>query len=436
MFSSLQVGVERTTSTALRERAWYGWPTFGTGLPHFLFLLYFFRFATDVAKLDAALVGALFAGTRIWDAVSDTMIAGWSDRTSSTHGRRRPWIAAGGVVLAFAVAALWSTPFIGAPYRSVWVGAGMLLYYAGHTSVVVPHSALAVDWCEGVGRSQLFAARHIAYTAAMVLGLGVMTWLGEVGAKPVAPYIASVGAVLILTSTLTFAFVLKESPKVRPVREVSWTSIARILKSADARRLLVVAFFEQTATASLSVLGPFVAAVLVGDESSLPILLGAYIVGLLFFTPMVPKLAVRFGLHRLWRSGMLMAAIGYASLALIERGAVAPLAASSLVIGVAGSISAVLDRSTLAHVIDQDRQASGGRREAMFFSARTFVEKTAYAACVALTGYALSQAGYTPGNMSDAVARTVRWLIAGVPCVMMCLAWASARRVTVGDGLR
>src|SRR5687767_8095492 len=55
--------------------------------------------------LSLSVIGMIFLAERLWGAAADPLIGALSDRTRSRFGRRRPWIAAGGLI--FGLSALF-----------------------------------------------------------------------------------------------------------------------------------------------------------------------------------------------------------------------------------------------------------------------------------------------------------------------------------------
>ena len=88
----------------------YALPGAGTGFLFVLMLVVYLNYATEVLGISASVVGAVFFGARVWDAVCDPLAGYWSDRTRSRLGRRKSWLlAACPALLVFAVAA-WAPP--------------------------------------------------------------------------------------------------------------------------------------------------------------------------------------------------------------------------------------------------------------------------------------------------------------------------------------
>ena len=107
----------------------YALPAAGMTCMHWLIMVFLLKYSTDVIGLSPAIVGAIFAGSRLWDAVSDP-IAGWaSDRTRTRFGRRRPWMLVAAVPGALAFYALWRAPTDAtATLSAVWLAASLFFF--------------------------------------------------------------------------------------------------------------------------------------------------------------------------------------------------------------------------------------------------------------------------------------------------------------------
>ncbi len=82
--------------------------------------------------IPLATLGMLFLVGQVINSLLDPLIGTLSDRTESRFGRRRPWILGGGVLFIVGSAMLFFPP-VGV--STVWVGAGVLLYYLGTSAM-------------------------------------------------------------------------------------------------------------------------------------------------------------------------------------------------------------------------------------------------------------------------------------------------------------
>ncbi|TCM15741.1 Na+/melibiose symporter-like transporter [Novosphingobium sp. PhB165] len=75
-------------------------------------------------------LGLVYLIGQIANSLLDPVIGALSDRTRSRFGRRRPWIAAGGLLFTLGIVMLFFPPH-GAGL--LWVSVGVFCYYAGHS---------------------------------------------------------------------------------------------------------------------------------------------------------------------------------------------------------------------------------------------------------------------------------------------------------------
>ena len=80
---------------------------FGGGGAALISVLYLF-YLTDVIGIPPGYAGLALLIPKIWDAINDPLMGALSDNARTRWGRRRPFIAVGGSLLAFAMAAIWA----------------------------------------------------------------------------------------------------------------------------------------------------------------------------------------------------------------------------------------------------------------------------------------------------------------------------------------
>jgi oligogalacturonide transporter len=69
--------------------------------------IYYLNFLTDVVRINPALAGTVFLISKLYDAVTDPFEGVLADRTRTPLGRRRPYLAAGIVLVFLSFFALW-----------------------------------------------------------------------------------------------------------------------------------------------------------------------------------------------------------------------------------------------------------------------------------------------------------------------------------------
>jgi len=125
-------------------------------------------YARDYGVPLAALGLVLLVGQAI-NSLLDPLIGALSDRTTTRFGRRRPWIAGGGLLFIAGAAMLFFPP----PHPgALWVGAGALLYYCGvsaaTTALLAWSGEISGDYHERTRIASLFT---LLSSIALVLTL-------------------------------------------------------------------------------------------------------------------------------------------------------------------------------------------------------------------------------------------------------------------------
>lgn len=120
------------------------------GLPMFLGLAAIGSFATPfyqmTLKLDPVWLAAALTIPRFLDAFIDPLVGRFSDNFHSRFGRRRPLIALGALVQAFAFALIWMVPTTwGQVALTAWLVATQIVFYTGYSLFSVPFLALQYE---------------------------------------------------------------------------------------------------------------------------------------------------------------------------------------------------------------------------------------------------------------------------------------------------
>ena len=121
--------------------------------------------------IPLAALGVIYLVGQVLNSLLDPVIGALSDRTTSRFGRRRPWIAGGGLLFMAGSAMLFFPP---ATAGVGWVGAGVLLYYLGSaistTTLLAWSGEITGDYAQRTRVSALFTLlSSLALVAALLL---------------------------------------------------------------------------------------------------------------------------------------------------------------------------------------------------------------------------------------------------------------------------
>src|SRR3546814_3749443 len=84
--------------------------------------------------------------SKLYDALIDPIVGLFSDRSKSRHGRRRPFVLAGGVMLAVSALILFNVPTgLKATAAVIYTIIGLLFYSTAHAVFSVSSMAMPAD---------------------------------------------------------------------------------------------------------------------------------------------------------------------------------------------------------------------------------------------------------------------------------------------------
>jgi GPH family glycoside/pentoside/hexuronide:cation symporter len=174
--------------------------TFGT-VPG-LVLLYFL---TDTLAVPAALAGAAVFVPKFLDVLWNPVVGGWSDRTTSRLGPRRPWMLAGSITLPPLFVLMFAVPDVGPTAAALWVATAFLLAGAAYGLFQVPYISLPAELTTDPGeRSRLQSSRVVVVAIGILVGGAAAPALVDAGGGGRDGYLlmGAVVAVVLAAGTL------------------------------------------------------------------------------------------------------------------------------------------------------------------------------------------------------------------------------------------
>lgn len=128
----------------LKEKFGYGFGDMSSSMFWKLFGAYLMIFYTDVFGISAAVVGTMFAITRIWDSFFDPIVGIVADRTETRWGKFRPYL----LFLAIPFALMGMLTFFTPPLENT----GKVIYaFVTYTLMMMVYSAINVPYASLLG---------------------------------------------------------------------------------------------------------------------------------------------------------------------------------------------------------------------------------------------------------------------------------------------
>ena len=364
------------------------------------------------------LFGLVLAVGRIFDAITDPLIAGWSDRSNFKGGRRIPFMRTIAIPFALVTVALFTLPQTGSnAVNDVMLFVLLMVFYLFMTIFCTPYNALIAELGD-TQEHRINVSTYISFT--FIVGQSISFMLpnlasmlegafGQAGSIRMA---VAIMATLACIAMLIPSFYIKERDYIdsKPSETKAFSSLLKTFKNGQFRRFVysdVIYFFAltlfQTGLA-------FYETKLMEIEDTWTFVLTAtmtFISVLLY--PAVNKLAPKIGKKRLIVTGFFAYATVFLITSLCGKGLY-----WGFIIAVCASVPmailGILPQACVADVAELSRLESGEDRSGMFFAARTFAFKMGQAiAMVVFTSMTVAKTAAS--YRSTAVVATVTCLI-------------------------
>ncbi len=352
--------------------------------------------------ITLAQIGLILMVTRALDAVTDPLIGFLSDRTRSRWGPRKPWVAAGAVVVTPSVWFLFNpAPEAGVGYFLTWA----FLFTLGATMVTIPTSAWGVDLTlDPKERTRLFTIRgmlmHVGGIMYAVFPLALFSRYESTAlSMKVMSDLAYFVVIALPISYVVMLYVVPQGSQIA-ARTPSLVSVWGTLKN----NRLLWRYFVVTVLTGIG-LGMYLGVMYLffADHMKMgqafPVIAITSGVSIFCIMPIWMKLILRFGKPRVWSCALIAMAPTSPIIWFVEPGMGSIVAI--LVLTVVGAallaghfaVSPVL----LGDIIDYDKLRFGENKAGNIFSLSLIVNKVAYAGGAGLGLFLVGQFGYQPG---------------------------------------
>ena len=392
---------------------------------------------TTVLGQSAALAGALLTISKLYDIVIDVVIGTVSDRTNTRWGRRRPYLLAGAVLAAVSFIMIFMPPALNGEALMLYMGVGLIIYSTGYALFAVPYIAMAGEMTDGYHeRTRLLSFRAFFVTfgqiAASAGTASVIQWAGG-GSRGYAAMGAATAAVLFTTMTICFFGTAKARTTAATPRShvPGWKQFTTLLGNFPFVILMAI---KTTQFMAIAIVGTtkllFLLNVLkVGYGGLVQITLVQNLTAAAT-VPLWVWFARKVGKRNGYLCATALLAVTYFSWVFTAEGvAMWEIWLRGFLNGVAATGTTLMSVSMLPDLMEYDRLKTGERREGVYSSIYTIVEKVGYAIGPGLIGGLLAGAGFlaTTGGaivqQPDSAMRTLYIGMAIMPAGLVILSF-------------
>jgi GPH family glycoside/pentoside/hexuronide:cation symporter len=407
------------------------------------------RYVVDFAGVSAATAGGLIALSKIYDALIDPVIGAASDRTRARAGRRRPFVLAGGLLLALAALLLFNLPAGLSPGAALgWFAGALILYATAYATFSVPYMAMPAEMTASYHeRSRLISFRvagvAVASLLAVFVGPVLMSSMG--GGRAGYTALSVMLAVLIVVASLYCFIGTRRAPFHYAAADTGhgWAAKARLLvENRPFVLLLVVKLLQLMALAVTQASLPFMfKRILNLSDTALGLYFLCFYGVMILVQPLWVRAAGRSGKRNVFIGATLVYAAIHASWFFASSGEPGFFVAlRGAALGAGGGAVLLLGQSLLPDTMEWDYRRTGLRREGVLSAVYTIVEKIAFALGAALTGVVLGMAGYVQGTAAQHVQQpasaltAIYWLCSFVPIGLLLLSMVALYFYRLDEG--
>jgi GPH family glycoside/pentoside/hexuronide:cation symporter len=387
--------------------------------------------------LSLTVIGVIFLLGRLWDAIADPFMGSLSDRTRSRHGRRKPWIAAGGVVFGLSSIFLFFPPFGVTPLS---LGIVLFFFYLGWTAVQIPFQA----WSGEVSgdyhqRTRIATYQTVVTSSALLLTLILPTIADQLRPGDGHLQLSLMGGLVLLSIVPALVLTLtalKEPPlPPLPTARLSLKESVRAITGEPLLLRVLASDFAVTLAQNIraALIVFFVTFYMGRPEWAGGLFLFQFVFGV-FAGPIWLKIGRRYGKHRTAVAGELVQVVINLSLLLVTPDTFGLLLALTLAQGLAQGSGNLMLRAIVADVADKHRLDSGEDRTGLYYSVFSLAGKTATAVAVGIALPLVAWLGFDPKGVNSPAALNGLLLVFGLgPAIAHALSAALIARFPLDE---
>jgi glycoside/pentoside/hexuronide:cation symporter, GPH family len=414
----------------------------GISLAYFAVGFFFLYYLTDVVGLSASLAGIVVLIGKIWDGVNDPLIGILSDRTRSSHGRKRVYILYGAIPFAISFVLLWWIPAgVSVPATFAIATVLFLLFATTYSLVGVPYQALVpVMTTQYDERTRLVGFKAIFSALGTILGGAIALVVGKEVGVATGIRVMAVGFGVFCALTLFVAARSVRSLGDEQATRITPVPLRRYVALAlepNVSALLGFKILGAVATGVLTAVLPFFAEHVVGSTTAASVSLAVYTLTAAALVPVWNRLTHRVDKRRLvlWSNVFAALMLGLIGL-LASAGSSVVFYAGSALLGAAMSGYMLIPTSLVPDLVDWYEYERGERHESVFFGLWMTVHQLGLGVAGLTLGLFLDAFGYVGGAdaQSAEAVRGVRLAFMLVPGVFLVLAALLLQRYRVTRG--
>ena len=420
------------------ERGFFAFADFYGGGGQALIGVLYLVFLTDFIKLNPFLAGIVVLISEIWDAISDPLMGMIGDKTETRIGRRRPYILAGGCLLAVAFGLIFMPISADSQIvKFIWCAATYLFYNTISTMINVSYSSMSAEISTvSEERDQANVLRLVVSTASAAIctllpSIVIDAYKG--GKIDLTTFYLIVGigfGILFAVPVILCAIFVEE--RVEPTVKKTAFSVKEVIEPLGNRpfRNLVGMYLGQALCMDVFSAGVvYFAMHVTTPKGSSTVFLGIFIAVQLLAFPIINKLIKGVDVNRIYGFGLPLSVVALVCLAVFGSNLYAAYASVFFVaVGFAGA--QLTSWIMFPHTVDAGELLTGKRQSGGCSAIMTFARKSSSALVIFIFSFVLELTGYNAdlAVQPDSAKLGIKYVMAFSCIIFMVFGFIMAKR--------
>jgi GPH family glycoside/pentoside/hexuronide:cation symporter len=374
-----------------------GWSLGSFGVTNLLYYFYDSNKQADGSRMfpvyigSAAVLGIIAALSRVFDGITDPLIAGFSDRSQSKMGRRKFYMTLGALPFALISLLIFLPPGSsggsGSTLNTLWLFVLIFLFYLFMTMYVTPFFALMSELGHTPDeRLELSTMISVTWALGFMIGNGTYFFQGLLESAGVPSYralqlVLGIFALISLILMYLPVFFIDENRycERHSSKEGSFTAVISAFKNRD---FLFFTLSDLTYFLALTFIQTgisFYIIQLLGlpKETASTIMTVMFLLSFVFYVP-ISIVAKKMGKKKILSAAFGLFIISWVFLTFWGIIPLPPMAQAFVTVIIAAlplAIFGILPNAIVADIAEADGIRTGNFKAAVFFGARTFMSK-------------------------------------------------------------
>ncbi len=420
------------------EKGFFALADFYGGGGQALIGVLYFVFLTNIVKLQPAMAGIVTLISEIWDAISDPLMGVISDNTRTKMGRRRPYILAGGCLLAVAFALVFF-PIGGnnETLKFIYCAATYLFYNTVSTMIAVSYSSMSAEISTvGEERDKANVLRLVVSTvsaAACTLLPSLVIDAYNSGKINITTFylIVGIGFGILFALPVILCAVFVEERVALPdsKKKFSLSEVVEPLKNRPFRQLVGMYLGQALCMDVFSAGVAMFAMYVTTPKGSTTVFLGIFIAVQLCAFPFINKLIKTTNINKIYGFGLPLSVVALIVFAIFGSNLYVAYASVFFVaVGFAGA--QLTSWIMFPHTVDAGELLLGKRQSGGCSAIMTFARKSSSALVIFLFSLVLEFTGYNADLdiQPPSAQNGIKYVMAFTCIMFMIFGWVMARR--------